>query len=461
MSNNTVLITMLPAYGHLNPTFPFAHRLSAEGFRVIYLASSSFQAHIAKQGFETVVIEEDTSQTTIMPDDTQLSKIDGFLYSQATHLLRSNARVASSVGDQFSEEVERIDPAIILLDSFTPYSYFFLAEHRKRCVILFQIMLSYQRRSGIAPLNSTLIPAKTNHLLNRARMRLSWWQYKLRMKTRKFLRIGEDRLSIIYQATPGSKKAIKRQLDFDRVFHPGIKGVEEIVIGPKALDFVELSPVRQLYLASAVGTYRNDTVLDATTQRWIDELQQTHQQKTWVYCSLGSISLSHNANCIEFFKQIIAVFKKRRTWNLLLAAGSVANHLGPQPSNIRVVGWAPQLEVLKYCQVMITHGGINSMLECIEHTVPMLVYPLNDDWDQNGNSARVLYYGLGLRGRIGKAKSEQLELQLEELITNSRFRHRLLEMREKINHEKEDEQRALELIHSMSSTKQKSLTGIS
>jgi UDP:flavonoid glycosyltransferase YjiC (YdhE family) len=66
------------------------------------------------------------------------------------------------------------------------------------------------------------------------------------------------------------------------------------------------------------------------------------------------------------------------------------------PPNVRVVASAPQLAVLRRAHLMLTEGGSNSVKECVHFGVPMLVYPRNAD--QPGNSARVVFHGLGLRG---------------------------------------------------------------
>src|SRR6185312_13746791 len=59
-------------------------------------------------------------------------------------------------------------------------------------------------------------------------------------------------------------------------------------------------------------------------------------------------------------------------------------------------------EVLSRADVFITHGGINSVHDAIRHKVPMIVYPLDPTYDQNGNSSRVVYHKLGLRGDLDK-----------------------------------------------------------
>ena len=81
----------------------------------------------------------------------------------------------------------------------------------------------------------------------------------------------------------------------------------------------------------------------------------------------------------------------------------------------------------------ITSGGMNSIAECIEKEVPMLVCPLSLKSDQLGNSARVVYHGLGLRARIKLDSSRTIEKRIVQLFENyATFKRNLSMMRTKI-----------------------------
>lgn len=57
--------------------------------------------------------------------------------------------------------------------------------------------------------------------------------------------------------------------------------------------------------------------------------------------------------------------------------------LGPWPDGAELRPWLPQLEVLAHADVMITHGGANSVMEALAHGVPVLVSPIcNDQFHQ-------------------------------------------------------------------------------
>jgi len=58
-----------------------------------------------------------------------------------------------------------------------------------------------------------------------------------------------------------------------------------------------------------------------------------------------------------------------------------------------VTDYAPQQWVLEQADVLVTHGGLNTVMDSIAARTPMLVMPVA--FDQPGVAARVRYRGLG------------------------------------------------------------------
>lgn len=86
------------------------------------------------------------------------------------------------------------------------------------------------------------------------------------------------------------------------------------------------------------------------------------------------------------------------------------------PTNVFLFNQVPQLDLLRNCDMMITHGGLTSIKECIQQNVPMLVYPINRKFDQNGNAARVYFHNLGLRGNISSDSSENIRKKIYSIL---------------------------------------------
>jgi zeaxanthin glucosyltransferase len=101
------------------------------------------------------------------------------------------------------------------------------------------------------------------------------------------------------------------------------------------------------------------------------------------------------------------------------------------PPNAIVVKWAPQIEVLKRATMMITHGGLGAVKECIVCAVPMLVVPFR--WDQPHNAARVVFHGLGARCESSAISFGRLSQLIDAVIADREIRKRVEEMSRRFN----------------------------
>ena len=113
------------------------------------------------------------------------------------------------------------------------------------------------------------------------------------------------------------------------------------------------------------------------------------------------------------------------------------------PANALLVDYAPQTEILRKASFAITHGGLNTIKDCIFLRVPMLAFPLRGD--QIGNAERVAFHGLGLAASIQTASTESISLMMGQLERDPGFKSRLEAMR-KVFLRIEREQRAVTII---------------
>jgi UDP:flavonoid glycosyltransferase YjiC (YdhE family) len=98
--------------------------------------------------------------------------------------------------------------------------------------------------------------------------------------------------------------------------------------------------------------------------------------------------------------------------------------------NIFILQSVPQLLVLSWTDVFITHGGLNSIKESVYAEVPMLVYPVIPQTDLNGNAARVVYHKLGLNGNLEQDTAEDIQNKIEELLSNSEYKTNIRKLKE-------------------------------
>ena len=102
--------------------------------------------------------------------------------------------------------------------------------------------------------------------------------------------------------------------------------------------------------------------------------------------------------------------------------------LGRLPERVHAFSWLPQLTVLRHADVVVTHGGINTVDECVLQGVPMLVY-CGFQTDMAGTTARVVHHGIGIAGDRRKDSTRIMREQIERLLHEPYFRINLARLR--------------------------------
>ncbi|MEJ7607272.1 MAG: nucleotide disphospho-sugar-binding domain-containing protein [Bryobacteraceae bacterium] len=133
----------------------------------------------------------------------------------------------------------------------------------------------------------------------------------------------------------------------------------------------------------------------------------------------------------KFYQSVIDAASVDAEWQWIIAIGNgvKAEDLHSVPQNVLVVKWAPQLSILERAHIMITHGGANTVKECIWFGVPMILFPMG--LDQPGTAARVAFHGFGLVGDIRRISAGKIRSLVQRIATGPRFRSRVELMRER------------------------------
>jgi UDP:flavonoid glycosyltransferase YjiC (YdhE family) len=83
----------------------------------------------------------------------------------------------------------------------------------------------------------------------------------------------------------------------------------------------------------------------------------------------------------------------------------------------------PQTSILPHVDAVVTHGGNNTVTECLFFGKPMVVLPLF--WDQYDNAQRIDETGFGIRLDTYGHAPEELVGALERLLADADLRARL------------------------------------
>jgi zeaxanthin glucosyltransferase len=85
-----------------------------------------------------------------------------------------------------------------------------------------------------------------------------------------------------------------------------------------------------------------------------------------------------------------------------------------------VVSFAPQLGILKRAALVITHAGINTVLESLCEGVPLVAVPLGND--QPGVAARVKARGACVVVSVRRLNATRLRKAVMLVLQNPRYR---------------------------------------
>jgi MGT family glycosyltransferase len=181
------------------------------------------------------------------------------------------------------------------------------------------------------------------------------------------------------------------------------------------LEFIHPSPYLNLTIFPREVDYRRARPLDGAWHNLEASVRAT--DGGWepppgdgrlVYLSLGSLGSAD----VELMQRLIDT--------LADTPHRVVVSMGPQHDQLELadnmVGeeFLPQVSVLPHVDAVITHGGNNTVTECLHFGKPMVVLPLF--WDQYDNAQRMHETGLGIRLDTYAHAPEELTRALEDVL---------------------------------------------
>ena len=107
---------------------------------------------------------------------------------------------------------------------------------------------------------------------------------------------------------------------------------------------------------------------------------------------------------------------------MIVSKGPLADQITLH-DNMTGEGFLPQPAILPQVDLVITHGGNNTVTECFHHGKPMIVLPLF--WDQVDNAQRVDETGFGVRLPTYAFEDEDLTGAIDRLLADDTLPDRL------------------------------------
>ncbi len=113
---------------------------------------------------------------------------------------------------------------------------------------------------------------------------------------------------------------------------------------------------------------------------------------------------------------------------LVISLGGPADvtELAGLPGRPLLVEFAPQMDLLSRAVLAITHGGLNTTLECLGAGVPLVAIPIA--FEQPGVAARIRWTGTGEFVTLRKVTQERLRATIVRVLGEARYRESALRM---------------------------------
>ena len=217
--------------------------------------------------------------------------------------------------------------------------------------------------------------------------------------------------------------------DFDAFCREhGDAGLSYGELGP---DFIAESPYLNLYSYPADVDYERVRPLGPTWHRLDSTVREA--DSTWelprelaerdgalIYLSLGSLG-SADVALMQRLADVLATTGHR----VIVSKGPLADQIRLHEGQVGE-GFLPQPALLPLVDLVITHGGNNTVTEALHHGKPMIVLPLF--WDQVDNAQRVDETGIGRRLPTYAFADDELTGAIDTLLADRGLADRLAAM---------------------------------
>jgi MGT family glycosyltransferase len=214
--------------------------------------------------------------------------------------------------------------------------------------------------------------------------------------------------------------------DFDAFVRD--RGAPPLAWSQQGPEFIHESPFLNLYLYPADVDYNRERPLAATWHRLDSCVRAT--DAAWalpdhlrdgdgalIYLSLGSLGSAD----VGLMQRLVDVLS-RTPHRVIVSKGPLADQIR-LADNMTGEAFLPQPSILPQVDLVITHGGNNTVTECFHNGKPMVVLPLF--WDQVDNAQRVDETGFGVRLPAYDFQDAQLTGAIDRLLADRPLNQRL------------------------------------
>jgi zeaxanthin glucosyltransferase len=419
----TALFIMMPTESHYFVAFGLAKSLQSKGFKIYftYDGKSSHAEFLLNEGFLPIQLRYATEYKNMSFKLMFAFFIKSILDHNFTKI-RYREFLNEVIDLQRLEK--NISPSIIFIDSHFSHNVLFLWRCFNKIVVI-NTKLSTCKSPGIPPLTVGWIAHKG--LINFLRAEIDWMSLFVRRKIKIFKESiaftgYNNEYFLKKQIRNSAKKRVSQWLSYSNCFGRGVISSPKIITYPSCLEYsCKKRFSDEYYIEFSLGRDENNYYSNEYLNL-IEELDNRRQGVQIVYCAIGTQTKINDIRGTQLLRNVISGLGYIDGIELVVATGGITLNLYALPPNVHIFSKLPQLHMLSHADLMINHGGLNSISECIQAQVPVLVYPFLKNYDHFGNAARVMENGFGLIGNPSQDTPTDIVKKVQHLLSNSSYK---------------------------------------
>ena len=448
----TIVFDIFPSHGHQSASYKLAKILKDAGHKIYYIGEYRYFKNLPPEFSRRYINPHIFNFVELRTKSVWKNFKIAFKEKRDHKIHCANQKLIK----KYDELIEQLKPDLIILDHH--YVQKAILYHKYKIpVICAQTTAASEMNCFVPPFYSAHIPNQSIH--SRIYIQYLWYVYLLTKRARNLIRkilfLGENHLSVVKRLSKQTGYPLKKNIDFKYYKgygEFGLKNIPQLLLSPRDFDFPyplmkNQYAIGPLFLAEGKMKIK-DRRYQAVINRILEEKKNSNIP--FIYCSLGTLNEFGLKNSIKIFQYVIETGRRNPHYRIVISIGEYINpaNLLPTPDNVFLFKLLPQKHILQHCDMMLAHGGQNSITECVMNEVPMLIYPYFKVSDLGGNSARVVYHGIGNRGFIEKETVEIMDEKIHDVLRNPVYRANIRSMRLKFE-EKNNSTKAIEIIESI------------
>jgi UDP:flavonoid glycosyltransferase YjiC (YdhE family) len=401
-----------------------ARRVAAAGHRVTFAGDADARPLVEHHGLAFLSLDPDRYDPFLEEDAATPALV------RLRDIVRRRARAleALAVGT-FARFVREHPPDLILING-EMHAHIITASAAGARVVLLNSFVSTWRHPGVPPPHTLARPG-TGWSGTRTGAALFWQVLRLRKRYRRWServrRIGCDRVSVYRDLARAVGFAFERDTDASQWLMPfTYRHLPVLSLHAQEFEFAHEPPAHVHFVGPMVLASRHDQPQGAADHDRLEAILARRRDAgpdgRLIYAGFGSV-LSTD---LAFLRRLLRIVEARAGWELVVSLSHrvAPSALGTLPDRVHAFPWVPQVRVLQYADVAVTHGGIGTVDECVVSGVPVLVY-CGWETDMAGTTARVVHHGIGIAGDRRRDTTADIRAHVDRLLDEPDFRERV------------------------------------